>query len=170
MEKTEVYYFHQTPVDLAKLLIKEVDLVEGDKVLEPFKGEGAFYDNLPSFVEKDWCEIVEGRDYKNYDKEIDWVITNPPFFLEEDDGKRMNAFYYLLNYYASRVKKGIAFLGNDYCLGTLTPKRLKELNEKHNLYIHKIRVCSVKKWRGRYFLIIFKKGHNDFYGYIDGNF
>lgn len=170
MEKTEVYYFHQTPVDAAIELLKHVDLVEGDKVLEPFKGEGAFYDNLPNFVEKDWTEIMEGRDYKDYDKEMDWVISNPPFRLEEADGKRVNAFYYLLNYYAGKVKKGIAFLGNDYCLGTLTPKRLKELKENHNLYIHKIRVCNIKKWRGRYYFIIFKKGPCDFYDCIDGNF
>jgi len=25
------------------------------KFLEPFKGEGSFYNNLPDFVEKDWC-------------------------------------------------------------------------------------------------------------------
>jgi hypothetical protein len=169
MEKTEDYYFHQTPVELCRKLIDEVGLVEGDRVLEPFKGEGAFYDNLPNFVEKDWCEIVDGRDYKDYDKEIDFVLSNPPFALTEN-GKKVNAFYTLTEYFAGRVKKGIAFLGNDYCLATLTPKRIKELKEKHNLYIHKIRVCSVKKWRGRYFFIIFKKGYSNFYDCIDGNF
>jgi len=169
MEKTAEYYFHQTPVELAKLLIKEVDLVDGDKVLEPFKGEGAFYDNLPEFVEKDWCEIVDGRDYKNHDKEIDWVISNPPFALREND-KKINAFHTLTEYFAGRVKKGIAFLGNDYCLGCLTPKRMKVINDKHNLYIHKVIVCSIKKWRGRYFFIIFKKGYSEFYKTIDGNF
>jgi DNA modification methylase len=40
MEKDDVYYFHQTPCELCKKLISEVPLVEGDKVLEPFRGEG----------------------------------------------------------------------------------------------------------------------------------
>jgi hypothetical protein len=169
MEKTDEYYFHQTPVELCKMLIKEVDLVEGDRVLEPFRGEGAFYNCFPEFVEKDWCEIVEGRDYKAYDKEFDWAISNPPFHFK-DSGKKVNSFYALTEYFAIKAKKGIAFLANDYCFSTLTPLRLKELNDKHNLYIHRIVVCNIKKWRGRYFFIIFKKGYSDFYKRIDGNF
>jgi hypothetical protein len=40
------YLFHQTPKELARDLIPFVPLVEGDRVIEPFKGEGAFYDSL----------------------------------------------------------------------------------------------------------------------------
>ena len=149
---------------------KLVPLVENDKVLEPFKGEGNFYNNFPDFVKKDYTEITEGLDYKNYHKPIDWVITNPPFRLDaEEGGKRENSFFKLLKYYMERVDKGIAFLGNDYCFGTLTPKRLKEINLK-GWYIHNIVCCSIKKWRGRYFFIIFKKEPSDFYKYVDGNF
>jgi hypothetical protein len=168
MIKDEVYYFHQTPEELCIELIKHVPLIQGDQVLESFRGEGSFYNNFPDFVEKDWCEITEGRDYKDYDKEFDWIITNPPFRLEES-GKRENAFYKLLKYYTNKAKKGIAFLGNDFCFSTLTPKRLKDLNES-GWYIHNIICCSVKKWRGRYFFIIFKKEHSDFYKYVEGNF
>jgi len=168
MIKDEVYYFHQTPEELCIELIKHVPLIQGDRVLESFRGEGSFYNNFPDFIEKDWCEITEGRDYKDYDKEFDWIITNPPFRLEES-GKRENAFYKLLKYYTNKAQKGIAFLGNDFCFSTLTPKRLKELNES-GWYIHNIICCSVKKWRGRYFFIIFKKEHSDFYKYVEGNF
>ena len=73
MEKDEAYYFHQTPEPLCRELIKYVDLQEGDKVLEAFKGEGSFYNSFPDYVEKDWTEILEGRDYKDYTGEIDWV-------------------------------------------------------------------------------------------------
>ena len=169
MIKDEVYYFHQTPEALCKELIKEVQLEDGDKVLEPFKGEGAFYNNLPDNVNKDWCEIVEGKDFNDYTESIDWVVTNPPFRLESNKG-RVNSFFYLINYYAPRVNKGIAFLGNDSCFASLTPKRLRELNEKYNLYIHNIIVCNIKKWRGRYFFIIFKKGKSDFYKHLLGSY
>lgn len=167
--KDETYYFHQTPELLCKELIKHVPLEDNDIVLEPFKGEGSFYNNFPNNIIKEWCEIQEGKDYQEYDKSIDWVISNPPFRLETKKG-RVNSFFYLLNYFASRVNKGIAFLGNDSCFSTLTPKRLKELNDKYDLYIHDIVVCNIKKWRGRYFFIIFKKGKSDFYKYIQGNF
>jgi hypothetical protein len=167
--KDETYYFHQTPELLCKELMKHVPLEDNDIVLEPFKGEGSFYNNFPNNVIKEWCEIQEGIDYQDYDKDVDWVISNPPFRLESKKG-RINSFFYLLNYFASRVNKGIAFLGNDRCFSTLTPKRLKELNDKYDLFIHDIVVCNIKKWRGRYFFIIFKKGKSDFYKYIQGNF
>lgn len=168
MEKNDAYYFHQTPELLCRELIKHVDLVEGDKVLEAFKGEGAFYNSFPDFVDKDWTEITEGRDYRDYMGEIDWVITNPPFKL--DDGtKRENAFFKLLKYYTTRAKKGIAFLGNESCFSTLTPKRLKELNDT-GWYIHNVVACNIKKWRGRYFFIIFKKSPSTFYKQVVGSF
>lgn len=166
--KDEAYYFHQTPEDLCVELIKQVPLVRGDRVLEPFKGERSFYNNFPDYVEKDWTEIAEGRDYRDYDKPFDWVITNPPFRLQ-DGVKRENAFWKLLNYYTDRAKKGIAFLGNDKCFGALTIRRLKLLNEK-GWYIQSISCCSIKKWRGRYFWIILEKKPCEFYKYINGNY
>ena len=36
-------------------------------ILDPCRGEGAFYNNYPISCEKDWCELEEGKDfYKNY--------------------------------------------------------------------------------------------------------
>ena len=48
-------------------------------ILEPCKGDGAFYNQFEG--DKDWCEIKEGRDFLNYDKRVDWIITNPPFSI-----------------------------------------------------------------------------------------
>jgi hypothetical protein len=168
MQRDETYYFHQTPEELCKKLIEQIPLEEGDRVLEPFRGEGNFYNNLPAFVEKDWCEITQGRDYIEYDKPIDWIVTNPPFRLETAT-KRENAFWKLLEYYSNKANKGIGFLANDYCFGTLTPIRLKKLNEK-GWYIQSITCCGIKKWRGRYFWIIFMKKPNTFYKYVEGNY
>ena len=49
------------------------------KILEPCKGEGAFYDQLNG--DKHWCEIDLGRDFFKYDKKVDWIITNPPYSI-----------------------------------------------------------------------------------------
>jgi len=160
----ETYLFHQTPELLAKDLIGFVPLVDDDKVLEPFKGEGAFYNNFPNNVIKEWCEIKEGRDYINYNGDIDWVITNPPFKLND-----VNAFWPLIDYYSKKVNKGIAFLGNDYCFSTLTPIRIQILKER-GFNITKIVVCNVKKWRGRYFFFILQKVNSDFYNCLINNY
>ena len=161
------YVFHQTPPALAIELIKEINILETDIVLEPFKGEGSFYDNLP-VCNKEWCEITQDRDWLSYTSKVEWVISNPPFRL--DNGiKRENAFFKILLHYSTQVNKGIAFLGNDYCLASLTPIRLKKLND-NGLYLHNVVVCCVKKWRGRYFFMIFRKEPSPFFKAIQGNF
>lgn len=48
-------------------------------ILDPCRGEGAFYNNYPISCEKDWCELEEGKDFFTYDKKVDWIITNPPW-------------------------------------------------------------------------------------------
>jgi hypothetical protein len=158
------YLFHQTPATLATALIQKVPLIEGDRVLEPFKGEGSFYDNLPEYVIKDWCEITQGRDYKDYEGEIDWVISNPPFNIN-----KKNVFFPILEYYSTRAKKGIAFLGSDYCLATLTPLRMKKLND-NGFYLSGYTLCNVKKWRGRYFFMLFTRTPNPSINFLAGNF
>jgi hypothetical protein len=162
------YLFHQTPSKLANDLLSFVPLVENDIVLEPFSGEDAFYNAFPDFVQKEWCEIERGRDWKSYEDKVDWVISNPPFRLETE-GKRENAFFKILHHFSKRVKKGIAFLGNDYCLSTLTPRRMQMLNEE-GIFLHKVVVCSVKKWRGRYFFMIFKREPSPAFSYLPSSY
>ena len=162
----ETYLFHQTPKELAKDLIAFIPFTANDRVIEPFKGEGAFYDAFPTFVRKNWAELEEGKDYKELTDEYDWVITNPPFRLENENGKRVNSFWFLLDYYTQQAKKGIAFLGNDTCFSTLTPRR-QELLKERGWKITKVIVCSIKKWRGRYFFIILTKTKTDFYTTIN---
>tara|TARA_R100001463_G_scaffold98713_1_gene153173 strand:+ start:339 stop:833 length:495 start_codon:yes stop_codon:yes gene_type:complete len=48
-------------------------------LLDPSKGDGAFYNYFPEG--SDWCEISEGRDFFEYDRKCDWIITNPPWSL-----------------------------------------------------------------------------------------
>lgn len=48
-------------------------------ILEPCKGNGAFYNNFKG--NKDYCEITMGKDFFDYNKKVDWIITNPPFSI-----------------------------------------------------------------------------------------
>lgn len=77
--KTDKVY---TPSAIAKLIISKFNPT--GKVLDPFKGKGAFYDNYPSDIEKDWCEIDEGRDFFEYTDHVDWIITNPPYSIYDE--------------------------------------------------------------------------------------
>jgi hypothetical protein len=49
-------------------------------ILEPAAGENAFY-NLFDNEEKYRCEITDGLDFFEWDKKVDWIITNPPYNL-----------------------------------------------------------------------------------------
>ena len=164
----ETYLFHQTPKELAKELLTHLSLAPTDILCEPFKGEGAFYDSFPEGNPKVWAEKEQGVDYKDISGNYDWVITNPPFRLEGEQG-RFNSFWYLLDYFTRRAHKGIAFLGNDSCFSTLTPKRITLLKQR-GWGIQKVVVCSVKKWRGRYFFIVFRKGAPGFMDCVLGNY
>lgn len=168
MEKDTTYYLHQTPSELAKDLIALLPIKDEDVLYEPFKGEGAFYNNFPIVNKKDWSEITEGRDYTTYEGEYDWVITNPPFTLPSN-GKRINSFWYLLDYYSERARTGIAFLGNDNCFSVLTPKRMELLKTK-GWSLTKLCVCSIKKWRGRYYFFVFQKNSNSIVQHLLPNY
>lgn len=46
-------------------------------ILEPCKGEGVFLKYLPPDTE--WCEIVDGINFYDYHKRVNWIVTNPPY-------------------------------------------------------------------------------------------
>ena len=75
-----------TPERVAKDIIKTLDTKFGinGKVLEPCKGGGAFYNNIPDKCEKLWCEIDEGVDFFNFNDKVDWIITNPPYSIFDE--------------------------------------------------------------------------------------
>jgi hypothetical protein len=156
MDADEVYALHQTPASCAAALTAHLAIEPGDILAEPFRGEGAFFNAFPSTgAQHLWAEVTQGRDYKDLSGVYDWVITNPPFRLETGV-KRVNSFWFLLDYYSQRARKGIAFLGNDKCFSVLTPKRVALLASR-GWGITKIVVASIKKWRGRYFFIVLEK-------------
>lgn len=49
----------------------------GETFLDPCRGLGAFYNNLPE--KKEWCEIQEGRDFLDYHSKTDWTFCNLPW-------------------------------------------------------------------------------------------
>lgn len=68
-----------TPVAAAKKIISKLELY--GTVLDPCCGNGAFYDNFPAYVNKDFCEIDLGKDFFDYNKKVDWIVSNPPYSI-----------------------------------------------------------------------------------------
>lgn len=65
------------------------------KVLEPCAGDGAF---LKYYPDAEWCEIEKGRDFFQWDKQVDWMIGNPPYkqikqWLEHSFAYASNVLY-----------------------------------------------------------------------------
>ena len=75
-EKNDVFY---TPENLSRKLISSVPVKPLELCFDPFKGQGSFFDNMrkPSV----WGEIEEGRDFFEFDSQVDWIISNPPFSM-----------------------------------------------------------------------------------------
>jgi len=65
----------QTPEVMAKQIISFFSPT--GKILEPCRGEGNFFNNLPHGT--DWCEISENKDFMDYHDPVNWIITNPPW-------------------------------------------------------------------------------------------
>lgn len=65
----------QTPIEIAELIVNHFN--PSGKILEPCKGEGNFMKVLPDKTL--WCEILEDKDFFDFNEKVDWVITNPPY-------------------------------------------------------------------------------------------
>ena len=167
--KDTKYYFHQTPESLCKDIISNIPFEINDIVLEPFGGENGFYDNIPDEIEKYRCEIEDEagcfKDF-NYDEiKPTTIITNPPFKLDNK-----NAFFDILFFFSEkRSIKKMYILCNDACFGSLTPNRMFKVNEK-GMFINKITTVSVKKWRGRYYVVEFSRIYNPNFDYYLTNY
>jgi uncharacterized protein YdaL len=129
--------FHYTNEKMVKDLIDTIEFSSSDSVLDAGSGKNkVWYNNISDLVDKKYeCEIEDGVDFFNWDKKVDWVISNPPFHLGKD---------FLLKA-VDIAKKGIAFLINNQCLNSfLLPSRLEILRKK-GFYIQSIRVVQDKR-------------------------
>lgn len=95
-----------TNPDFAKRIIDYFD--PQGFCLDPCQGKGAFYNHMPE--PKDWCEIDMDKDFFDWDKPVDWIITNPPW---------SNTFYRKFAQHAFKVANNVVFLIRLHnCIGT----------------------------------------------------
>jgi hypothetical protein len=140
-----------TPLPVALKLIEMTNIQRNEKVLDPCRGEGVIYNNLPSFCLKDWSEIMEGRDFFEYNNPVDTIIANPPFSL----------YTKWINHCIALNPTKIAFVMG--CLN-LTTIRLKIL-EDSGYFMTKMSIVNVKGWFSNTYLVLFEKGGTPIIGY-----
>lgn len=132
-----------TPNKIALKAIEMADLKEGDIVLDPSYGAGVFYNNLPEYVNREWCEIDLDKDFFEYDKKVDCIIGNPPFSIWT---KWLEHTIYL------DPQKIIYIFGAI----NLTDKRVRNIISK-GYGITKIHLFCVSYWFGCAFIVMFEK-------------
>jgi hypothetical protein len=64
-----------TPLKLAENMVNYFN--PSGLCLDPCAGGDVFYNLLPAG--SDWCEIERGRDFYSYTKQVDTIISNPPY-------------------------------------------------------------------------------------------
>lgn len=132
-----------TPLSVAELMISLCDIQPEEKVLDPSKGGGVFYDNLPP-CNKEYCEITEDKDFFDYNNKVDLIIGNPPYSLWskwlEHTVKICDKFCYIFGVY------------------NFTPFRLEKIFDA-GFIITKFHICKVDWWFSPSFIVLFEKGN-----------
>ena len=113
--------FVYTKPEMAKDLINTITFKDGDVVMEPCKGNGAFYNQLPNNVVKLYCELQEGINYLLDEREVDITISNPPFVPRK-------LFWEFHKRAMKNTRREIYWLINFQSFNVFTTKRLNEIN------------------------------------------
>lgn len=70
-----------TPEWCAKDMIQYFNPI--GKILDPCRGLNKVFHNLLP-IGTDYCEIQEGINFFDYDKQVDWIVGNPPYSIFND--------------------------------------------------------------------------------------
>jgi len=132
-----------TPKPVAELMIEFCNIQENEIVLDPCKGGGVFYDNLPNNCIKKYCEIEEGIDFLEFNEKVDLIIGNPPYSI-------WNKW---IEHTIKLNPKKICYIMNSF---NLTDKRVLYLIE-NGYNISKFHILKIQWWFGYSFIVIFEK-------------
>jgi len=132
-----------TPLELAKKHISTIDYKDDDIWYDPFKNSGNYYNNYPT-EHKVWSEILEGKDFFDFNMEVDVICSNPPYSCIDK----------VLQKSVSLNPRVISYL---FGVNNLTAKRIEFMNE-HGYGLKKCIMLKVWDWFGLSFIVTFEKG------------
>ena len=104
---------YPTPIYSLEPLLERIDFSKVNSFLEPCTGDNRIFDRIPLPSEsKYWAELRKGVDYLTTEfKDIDLIVTNPPFSISLDFIKKSlteaKTVCYLqrLNWLGSKARK-----------------------------------------------------------------
>lgn len=131
-----------TPVALAKTHIDMIETMPTDVWLDPFKNSGNYYNQFPT-ENKEYTEILEGKDFFDYTTKVDVICSNPPYSMIDK----------VLEHSVKLEPRVISYLIG---VSNLTAKRI-EYMEKNGYNITKLHMCKVYKWYGMSLIVVFEK-------------
>ena len=135
-----------TPLELAKTHIDFIGEVPHDYLwLDPCRNNGSYYNQFPTQI-KEWCEILDDKDFFEYNGKPDIIIQNPPYSILDKWIKKNIE----LN------PKIISFLIG---IGNLTARRI-EMLENANYGLTKMKMLKVYKWYGMSLIVVFEKNYD----------
>ena len=134
-----------TPLEVAKQQIQLHNINDNDLWLDPCRNnkEGSYFNNFPQNVRKDWCEILEGKDFFEYDENVDIICGNPPYSLMD-----------------KWIKKTLKLNPKEFSLligiGNLTTRRI-EIIENAGYGLSKMKMLKIYDWYGMSCIVVFEK-------------
>ena len=131
-----------TPKIVALKMIEFCEIKEGDKVLDPSKGGGVFYDNLPKNCIKSYCEITENKDFFAETGKYDLIIGNPPY-------SKWDKWLYHTMTLTDKFCYIFGFLN-------FTDKRIRDIQNK-GYGIVKIHLLKIDYWFSQSIIVVFEK-------------
>jgi len=131
-----------TPLKLSKLHIDFIDTNENDIWLDPCKNNGSYYNQIPT-DKKEWCEILEGKDFFKYKGNPTIIVQNPPYSLLNDWIKK-------------NIELNPRVISLLIGIGNLTTRRIEWL-ENAGYGLTKMKILKVWKWFGMSVIVNFEK-------------
>ena len=135
-----------TPLPLAKKAIDMIEYKPDDIWFDPFKNDGSYYNQFPN-QNKVYTEILEQKDFFDFNDKVDIICSNPPYSLMDRVIKKSIELQpHTINY----------LIG----IGNLTARRI-EMFEKAGYGLTKMHMCKVFKWYGMSVIVQFEKGKDN---------
>lgn len=131
-----------TPLPLAQYVIGMANIQPDETVLDPCRGGGVFYNNLPP-CHKAYCEIGEGINFYDWKTPVDVIIGNPPY-------SQWNRWLE----HTLKICRRFVYI---FSVLSLTPRRLKMI-EDAGFGITKIHLTKVSWWMASSISIVAEKG------------
>ena len=132
-----------TPPELAKSHIKMIDTLDSDLWLDPCKNSGSYYNHFPT-EKKEYCEILEGKDFFEYKGSPDVICDNPPYSM-------------LDKWFDKVIKINPRVYSTLIGVNNLTARRIEKF-ERAGFGIKKMKMLKVFEWFGLSYIIVFEKG------------